>query len=143
MAALIALLSVAVTGCSGSEVAQPSEPVLSKAFQTCTANLDEALTITAQPNRPNDFLELGGGGKTVTLSTPAGGEGSSGLAALAGACLMRESGAPDRVWGKLSRTNASAHSNEASWDQITMAYSHDAESGLSLVLTDGAASAGQ
>jgi len=108
---------------------------LSAAGSTCTKAVDKAISGMGDQYAGRDFVEVGKGGASLSVSSPVSGENGAIVSATAVGCILRETEAPGSVQIELEGITAQDGRQEASWNDVTMSYLFDPDRGLRVVLT--------
>jgi len=115
------------------EVAEPTD--LSAAGRTCTRKVNKAIAGMGDQYTGQDFVEVGEGGGSLTVSSPVNGVNGAIVSAIAIGCILQETKAPNYIEGRIQEVTGLEGRQEASWGGVTMSYIFDEDNGLSAVLT--------
>jgi len=108
---------------------------LSAVGRTCTRAVDKAIAGMGDQYTARDFLDVGDGGGSLSVSSPVNGVNGAIAAALAVGCVLEETDAPNAIKGEVQDVSELDGRQEASWGDLTMSYVMDEDKGLTAVLT--------
>lgn len=118
---------------------EAAAPAFEAAHAACAADFDAMLRMELPDTdwTSADYIVLGDGGESLTVTQPIGGEYATALSVAAGQCVLTETDAPDSVVNEVEQTTALMGRQEASWDDTQLSYSYHPDSGFAATFTAG------
>jgi hypothetical protein len=105
--------------------------------EACTKTVDEAIAGMGDQYTAEDFVRIGDGGDSVSVSSPVKGENGAIVSAVAVGCLLQETDAPYAVRTAVQDVTPLDGRHRVSWSDLTMSFVLDPDLGLRVVVTFG------